>query len=67
MDLVKTPLYSGVKGGGGGGGRGGIPRSKNKRCDDEIREPATRGARDDAETNGTHINFLEILGVRTVN
>ena len=52
MDSVKTPLYSGVKGGGGGGGRRGIPRSKNKRCDDEIRETATRGARDDAETNG---------------
>ena len=53
MDLVKTPLYSGVKGGGGGGGRRGIQGSKNKRCDDEIREPATREARDDAKTNGT--------------
>ena len=59
MDLVKTPLYSGLKG-GGGGGRGGIPRSKNKRCDDEIREPATRGARDDAETSGTQREHIWI-------
>jgi len=57
MDLVKTPLYSGVKG-GGGGGRRGIPRSKNKRCDDEIRESATRGAQDDAETNDKMPHFV---------